>query len=310
MKRKYLILNLLFLVSTPAVWSQNKSQAFLTYIDKYAELAVIQQHEFGIPASIKLAQGLLESGAGQSDFVRRSNNHFGIKCHNEWKGERIYHDDDAIGECFRKYESVLESYTDHSLFLKRPRYAFLFNYSKTDYKSWAHGLKQAGYATDPTYAYKLISLIENYDLQRFDKIKHYNPNTHKKQKFAENKLLIPGNIQILNPHKVYKINRVKFIVSQKGDTFESIADGLNIEVSQLYEFNDLSAHTVLEPGTQLFIQRKKARAAKGFDVHVIKKGESMYTISQTYAIRLQKLYDMNQMSYDQFAQIGKVLILR
>ena len=143
------------------LFSQAQSQAYLNYIQTYYNLAITQQKEYGIPASITLAQGLLESGAGQSEFVKNSNNHFGIKCH-EWTGDKIYHDDDAKGECFRKYDQVIDSYEDHSLFLKnKPRYAFLFELSPTDYQGWAHGLKKAGYATDPSYAYILISIIEN-----------------------------------------------------------------------------------------------------------------------------------------------------
>ena len=140
------------------------------YIDKYAPLAVSEMYRSGVPASITLAQGLLESGNGQSELARKSNNHFGIKCHNNWKGGRVYHDDDAKGECFRKYSHPSESYRDHSDFLRyRDRYKFLFDYRITDYKAWAYGLKKAGYATDPKYPKKLIELIEKYDLHKYDR---------------------------------------------------------------------------------------------------------------------------------------------
>lgn len=141
-----------------------------TYIEKYSALAVAEMYRSGVPASITLAQGLLESGNGQSELARKSNNHFGIKCHNNWTGGRVYHDDDAKGECFRKYGHPYESYRDHSDFLRyRDRYKFLFDYKVTDYKSWAYGLKKAGYATDPAYPKKLIKLIEDYDLHIYDR---------------------------------------------------------------------------------------------------------------------------------------------
>ncbi|HET7733635.1 MAG TPA: glucosaminidase domain-containing protein, partial [Paludibacter sp.] len=159
---------LTFLLISLLASSQSRNQTYVSYINQYSQLAVKQQKEYGIPASITLAQGLLESGAGISSFAKESNNHFGIKC-NDWMGEKIYHDDDSKGECFRKYNQVLESYEDHSLFLKnKPRYAFLFELKSTDYEGWAFGLKKAGYATDPAYAYKLITIIENYDLHQYD----------------------------------------------------------------------------------------------------------------------------------------------
>lgn len=301
---------LLFFVTT--LFSQNKNQAYLAYIEKYAQLAVIQQKEYGIPASITLAQGLLESGAGQSEFAKKSNNHFGIKCH-EWTGDKVYHDDDAQGECFRKYENVLDSYRDHSLFLKnKGRYSFLFDFSPTDYESWAHGLKKAGYATDPSYAYKLISLIENYELHKYDLVKSvasYQAENHKNTQNTYNQPAI-GRVSAEGNHIIYKCNRVRFIVSENGDTFGSISDELGISEKKLREYNEVDNNYVLKPGTQLYIQRKKSKAARGNESHVIKKGETMYTISQTYAIRLEKLYNLNQMSYTEGAIVGKVLKLR
>lgn len=305
----------LFLFVTLTVFAQSKSQVYINYIEKYSELAVIQQKEYGIPASITLAQGLLESGAGRSDFAVRSNNHFGIKCHSDWNGDKVYHDDDEKGECFRKYDDVLDSYRDHSLFLKnKTRYSFLFNYSQTDYKSWAHGLKKAGYATDPSYAYKLISLIENYELHQYDLLKNFRRtvdsslNNHSKSsRDLANKM---GQISALSTHTIYKTNRVKFIVTNAGDSFESISDELNISIKKLLEYNDLDPKFSIKPGMQLYIKRKKSKAAYGIDSHVIKSGETMYSISQTYAIRLVKLYDINNMPYTETARIGKVLKLR
>ena len=170
MKKIRLFFVLLCLVSIEVLASPNGNTPQEKYIDKYAPLAVSEMYRSGVPASITLAQGLLESGNGQSELARKSNNHFGIKCHNNWKGGRVYHDDDAKGECFRKYSHPSESYRDHSDFLRyRDRYKFLFDYRITDYKSWAHGLKKAGYATDPAYPKKLIKLIEEYDLHVYDR---------------------------------------------------------------------------------------------------------------------------------------------
>jgi len=294
------------------LFAQNKSQAYLNYIDNYSQLAVIQQKEYGIPASITLAQGLLESGAGQSYFVKNSNNHFGIKCH-EWTGEKVYHDDDAKGECFRKYDNVIESYRDHSLFLKnKPRYSFLFDYSPTDYEAWAHGLKKAGYATDPSYAYKLISIIENYELHKFDLQKEpkgwkLDEKSSEKESYKYRPI---GNITAEGNHIIYKNNHVRFVVSEQGDTYGSIADELGISEKKIREYNEVDERIVLKAGTQIYIQRKKSKAAKGIEIHVIKSNESMYSISQNYAIRIQKLYDLNEMNYTEVARIGKVLKLR
>lgn len=306
------IITLLFIATLS---SQNRSQAYLNYIEKYAQLAIIQQNEFGIPASITLAQGLLESGAGLSEFTKNSNNHFGIKCH-DWTGDRVFHDDDAQGECFRKYENVLESYRDHSLFLKnKPRYSFLFDFSPTDYESWAHGLKKAGYATDPSYAYKLISIIDNYELHQLDLQKpqksshsvNYSTSNTNNTKYAKSTI---GSISAEGNHIIYKCNRVRFIVTEQGDSFGSISDELGINENKIREYNDLDDSYRLKAGLQIYIQRKKSKAARGNETHVIKQGETMYSISQTYAIRLESLYNLNEMSYTEGATIGKVLKLR
>lgn len=312
MNKRGIILLVLLCVFITTIFAQNKNQAYLTYIDKYAQLAIIQQNEYGIPASITLAQGLLESGAGQSEFARKSNNHFGIKCH-EWEGDKVYHDDDAKGECFRKYDNVLDSYRDHSLFLKnKGRYSFLFDYSPTDYEAWAHGLKKAGYATDPSYAYKLISLIENYELHKYDLGKSSNVSqveiSSKTQNTYDQSTI--GRVSAEGNHIIYKCNRVRFIVSENGDSFGSIADEIGVSEKKLREYNEVDYNYFLRPGTQLYIQRKKSKAARGNESHVIKKGETMYSISQTYAIKLEKLYIINQMPYTEGARVGKVLKLR
>lgn len=297
------------------VFSQARSQAYVLYINMYSDLAIKQQKEYGIPASITLAQALLESGAGNSPFARESNNHFGIKC-NDWTGEKIYHDDDAQGECFRKYSHVEESFVDHSLFLKnRNRYAFLFDLSPTDYESWAFGLKKAGYATDPTYGYKLIGIIENYELHQFDlgktasfaSNKSSNSDLKSTHKFTGGFM---GAIVAAANHDLYKVNGVKFVNSISGDNFAIIADEFNLSVKRLLAYNDLANETQLVPGTRVFIAKKKNRAPKECTVHRVLPGESMRSISQDYGVKVAKLYKINQLDFSQSVKIGQTLKLR
>lgn len=304
------IVYLLALVSVTA-FAQPLSKTYIQYINTFNQLAIIQQNEHGIPASITLAQGLLESGAGQSEFARKSNNHFGIKCH-EWTGDKVYHDDDQKGECFRKYEKVLDSYEDHSLFLKnRPRYASLFILSPTDYEAWAHGLKKAGYATDPTYAFKLISLIENYELHKYDlaKLSDKSLSSNSVVQVVENKPSM-GKIEATQEHKLYINNRVRCVISEYGDTFGSIADEFNISESKLLKYNDLNAGSQLIDGAVVYLKYKKKKASKEFSTHIVSQGETMYNIAQKYAIKLEKLYKLNRMPFTQSARVGQELKLR
>lgn len=301
----------LFALLSISAFAQSLSKTYVQYIDTYYQLAIIQQNEYGIPASITLAQGLLESGAGQSEFVRKSNNHFGIKCH-DWTGDKVYHDDDQKGECFRKYEKVLDSYEDHSLFLKnRSRYAFLFDLSPTDYEAWAHGLKKAGYATDPTYAFKLISLIENYELHKYDLIKlsDIGKSANKTSPVTENRPAM-GTVGAIQQHKLYKNNGVRCVITEYGDSFGSIADEFNISESKLLKYNELDANSQLDVGSVLYLKHKKNKASKEFTTHVVAEGETMYNIAQKYAIILEKLYSMNQIPFNQTAKVGQELKLR
>ena len=290
-------------------FAQTRNQAYLSYIEQYYPLAVKLQKEHNIPASIILAQGLLESGAGLSEFASQSNNHFGIKCNNDWVGNRIYHDDDQKGECFRKYNQVLDSYEDHALFLKnRPRYAFLFNLNPADYEGWAHGLKKAGYATDPTYAFKLISIIEDYNLHRFD-IGNFAATTI----FRENSAGYTGSmgtIQAKSSHSVYRVNGVKFVTSLDGDTYAKIAEEFNMESEKICEYNEVDFRASLPMGIRVFIEQKKTKAPKECESHVVQEGESMYTISQDYAMKVENLYQLNKIPYTEGVSYGQVLKLR
>lgn len=315
MNKPKVLLTFLLCISFVAVMAQNRNQAYLNYIQQYADEAMASQRNYGIPASIKLAQGLLESGAGQSELARKSNNHFGIKCHN-WSGQTTTHDDDARGECFRKYNTVLESYNDHSDFLRtRTRYANLFDLSPTDFKGWAHGLKRAGYATDPSYAFKLINIIELYELHKYDlQAGNSKPGNNN---IAQSGVVVQGatnanmgTLQAARKHQVFKNKGIRFVVSEAGDTYASIADEFNKSDRRIRQYNDVDLHSVLAPGMQVYIQAKRNRAPKGNDVHVVKANETMYSIAQTYAIKLEKLYVMNNMPFTSGPQVGQVLLLR
>jgi len=212
----------------------------LSYIKKYAPLAVIKMHEYKIPASITLAQGILESGNGRSVLASKSNNHFGIKCHRGWTGKRVYHDDDKKDDCFRKYKYVENSYNDHSKFLTgRKRYAFLFKIRKSNYKAWAKGLKKAGYATDRKYPSKLIRIIESYQLYEFDKVKKSDLKKYKKEK--RKPVVVTASTKISTKSKK---NFKKSYTVKKGDTLYSIARKNKISVSDLKKINSLKSNTI------------------------------------------------------------------
>jgi LysM repeat protein len=264
-------------------------------------MAVEQMRIHKIPASITLAQGLLESGAGRSALSRKSNNHFGIKCGEDWKGRTVRHDDDRRNECFRAYHSVKESYEDHSRFLtERSRYAFLFQLEITDYESWAHGLKKAGYATAPRYAFQLIDIIENYELYKYD----YG----RKAKNVSSKKNIQA--QSSGSHQVYLSNDLLYVKVRDGDTFENIGKEFTISKKKLVKYNDLHKDYVLTSGDIIYLRQKKRKAQKPYSFHTVKVGESMHSISQMYGIRLKNLYKMNHKNMDYVPEIGADLKLR
>jgi len=300
------------LVFSLIAFPQTRKQAYLAYIDQYHQVAEKQQKEHKIPASIVLAQGLLESGAGLSSFARESNNHFGIKC-NDWAGDKIYHDDDQKGECFRKYEKVLDSYEDHATFLKtRPRYSFLFDLKPTDYEGWAYGLKKAGYATDPAYAFKLISLIEVYDLHRFDlgeSASENKSNTENPTSTDINRGSI-GSVKAFVNHVLVKVNGVKFVTSLSGDTYAGIADEYRISEERIRSYNEVNSTVELKVGTRVFISMKKKKAPKECESHKVLPGESLHSISQDYGMKLVSLYKLNKIPLSESAKLGQVLLLR
>ena len=276
------------LILSNSVFGQEISRK--EYIEKYSSLAIIQMHQYKIPASITLAQGILESNHGNSRLATKANNHFGIKCHG-WEGKKIFADDDKKNECFRNYKNVLESFVDHSLFLnKYSRYEFLFDYKITDYKSWAKGLKKAGYATNSKYPELLIKIIEENKLYQFDR-----------EKIDKN--LISGKRNIyMHP------NKIKYVISQNQETYETIAKSLNIKLKQILKYNEDNKLSVLKVGTKVFIQPKRNRSKQR--THVVNKGEDLRSISQTYGIKMKSLKKRNELILKNGLNNGDKLRLR
>ncbi|HOP14075.1 glucosaminidase domain-containing protein [Lentimicrobium sp.] len=309
----------LSLISQPAA----RNQAYTGYIEKYRDIAVKKMHEYKIPASITLAQGLLESGIGNSELAVNANNHFGIKCHKEWTGMTYTMDDDARDECFRKYASAEESFNDHSLFLtSRPRYAGLFSLDIRDYKGWAHGLKSAGYATNPRYAEILIRIIEENELYLYDSAPPGPFASGKDKKMGSENLspmhvpvtgiqLSPSNVkfdEIAEGNRpVYLNNGVKLTFARAGDDVHAIAKDFGIHSFQLLRYNEMGKHEVIQDGQAIYITPKKRKVPS--KRHTVSDGESMRDISQFYGIRLQSLYKLNEMQAGHEPQAGTVLKL-
>lgn len=275
------------------------NKVYSDYFDRWGEVAVQQMVQYRIPASITLAQGVLESGAGRSELARKANNHFGIKC-NGWTGRKSYHDDDERGECFRAYDNAYQSYVDHSVFLTTSqRYRRLFDLKRTDYKGWAHGLKACGYATSPTYATRLIEIIEAYQLHRYDTGKEFDK--------GGSSLIQQGEMR-----HVYAFNKNYYVRARRGDTFRRIADEMEVSYRKLASYNERKKNDLLEEGEIVWLQEKRRKAPKEFKnrPHRVEPGESMYTISQRYGIRLKSLYKMNNLSPNYVIRTGDRLRVR
>lgn len=301
---RYALLTLVALIlSVTHVSAQIKwNSAYQAYIDQYKDLAIEQMLKYNIPASITLSQGLLESGAGRSWLTKSSNNHFGIKCHG-WTGRRVFHDDDERGECFRAYDNPRQSFEDHSRFLAtQSRYARLFNYARTDYKSWARGLKQCGYATNPQYASKLIQIIELYNLNLYDKAKKFDQFMVKHS--TEDGVAPDGNFHVI---KAY--NKNYYVIARKGDSFQSLSKELCIGKRKLAKYNERSYKEELAAGDVIYLKKKRKKAIKEYKnrPHIVQNGESMYLISQKYGIRLSSLYKKNHLSPDYQIKVGDKL---
>jgi LysM repeat protein len=272
------------------------------YIDSFKDEAIKEMLMFNIPASITLAQGMLESGNGNSDLAVYANNHFGIKCHKEWTGPSFTKDDDEKDECFRKYQSVLESYTDHSNFLKsRSRYANLFQLKRTDYKGWAKGLKTTGYATDPNYTQRILDLINAYKLYQYDQVDEL-PS-------IASSITKPTTVsEPMEAREILRFHFIKYVIVKPGDTFYKIAHDTDKDLWQLYRFNDLTADSKLIVGQKLYLQPKRNKAEEPF--HTVKKGETMKSISQLHGIKLKQLYKKNHLQSGEEPKVGEQLYLR
>ncbi len=285
------------------------------YIERYAPYAVKEMLLSGVPASITLAQGILESGDGNSTLAQRANNHFGIKCHGVWEGKKFHMDDDSKGECFRVYESVFESYRDHSEFLSgRERYAKLFELRRTDYKGWAHGLKDAGYATNPKYPALLIKIIEENELDKYDRMtsppaggeqpvdRGAKDDKHNSEKPKE-------AIVSTSQRQMYLRNEIRYVRAEEGDTYEKLERLLQVRKWQILKYNDKPSSAPIVAGELIYLQPKRNRNRK-HDYHFVASGESLRWISQEYGIQLKQLYKHNELSPGEEPIVGQKIWLR
>ena len=295
------------------------------YIEQYKDLAIREMKRMGVPAAITLAQGLLETENGNSDLLKKSNNHFGIKCKETWTGPSVSHDDDAPGECFRKYTNADESYIDHSNFLRtRKHYDFLFTLDPVDYKAWAYGLKKAGYATNPRYPDLLIKYIETYNLNDYSLIAMG-------KKKADEPVIVKTNQPVSNPQTTtvvtdpvvkvegkkqtvvypvgeFKINETRVMYATKGTSFLAIAQQYNIALKYIFDFNDLKESEALTNDQLIYLQRKRKTGANQF--HTVAEGESLYDIAQQQGIRLDALMQLNILTANQQPAAGEQLYLQ
>ncbi|MDR2805505.1 MAG: glucosaminidase domain-containing protein [Dysgonamonadaceae bacterium] len=273
--------------------AQKRNPDYVEYVRIYKDLAVRQMTKHHIPASITLAQGLLESGAGKGDLVLKANNHFGIKCHSDWTGKRVYRADDGPNDCFRSYKKAEDSYEDHALFLQRTRYAALFQLDMTDYRAWAKGLQQCGYATDKAYANKLIKLIEDYELYRYD--------LHRQQdKPVETPLR----------RSIYRDHGLLYLLTEANDSYARIAEDIGFKVKRIAQYNEAPEDFPLRPGDIVYLEKKLKKAEKPYYEHIVKVGESMHSISQQYGMQVKRLYKLNKRPFDYVPEEGDMLRLR
>jgi LysM repeat protein len=307
---KYILPVIALLLFTTG-FAQQRQFSREEYIQKYYQLAISEMERSGIPASITLAQGCWESQNGNSILATEGNNHFGIKCKSEWKGKKIYHDDDAKGECFRKYVHAEASYIDHSNFLMAgSRYSFLFQLDPKDYTGWARGLKQAGYATDPGYAERLIKIIEDFKLYVYDE---YGDNRQlaiikqdpEKPKPVKSSIAKTTNVS----RKIEMRNGLRSIVVGEGDTYESLTKRFKLKDWQLYTYNDFAKSRQPRPNEILYIQAKYKKANKQHKQHVTENGDTMHYIAQRYGLKLRSLLRRNRMIEGQEPAVGQIVYL-
>lgn len=317
----YKTISILFLSLLATTIFAQTNPTRTAYIEKYKAIAVGKMLEHGIPASITLSQGILESGAGKSDLAKVANNHFGIKCHKGWTGGTYIMDDDKKNECFRKYNSAEESFEDHSQFLTtRGRYAFLFEYKVTEYKKWAHGLKKAGYATNPKYAHLLIKVIEDNELYKYDKIKSLKELGIDDKPIEEVEPIVDPSPAVVatqdfkpvsvseSQRLIYENEKVKYVLAMKGDTYEKVAAEFEVYTWQLRKYNDATKKTKLNAGDFIYLEKKNAKARLKY--HIVQRGETLRSICQKYAVQVKKIMKKNGMKKDKPLRDGERLKLR
>lgn len=316
MKKKSVLI--LLLIATISANSQN-ADAIKNYIDTYKDLAIAEMQRTGVPAAITLAQGIHESGAGRGELAVSANNHFGIKCKSNWSGESVKHDDDAKKECFRKYPSAEDSYKDHSDFLKNsPRYATLFSIDPTDYAAWANGLKKAGYATNPQYGPTLIKLVEDYHLQEYTLIALGKTPV---EDISGNSTVGVTIIQTQKsdvqqevvkkadyPEGEFRLNDTKVVFIRKGTPFLLVAKQYDVDLSKIFEFNEVVEAEFVEKDQLVYLQRKRKTGNSEF--HIVQPGETLYDIAQAEAIRLESLLELNWLKNGELPAVGEKLNLK
>lgn len=308
MKRLFWIFIICLAKPVGSTWGQKKISPE-AYINSYKDVAISEMKRSGIPASITLAQGMLESDNGNSSLALEGNNHFGIKCH-DWKGKAMYKDDDRRNECFRKYNSAHESFRDHSDFLlTKQRYNSLFEYKPTDYKNWAKGLKKCGYATNPRYDDMLVKIIEENRLYYYDQgvsVVDKSRRSSRKRVSEEG----PDFVININARPVYIRNNIEYIVAKEGDTYAKLCNELEMLSWELLKYNELTKDSVLHEGQILYLQPKHRRAEFGKDYHSVQTGETVYSISQLYGIKVRHLLRLNNLLPADQVKEGDVLNLR
>ncbi len=316
--------------------AQVPNEIAIEYISQYKDYAVEEMRRTGIPASITLAQALHESNYGRSRLAVLANNHFGLKCHRSWKGKTILHDDDALNECFRKFDDPYDSFVDHSKCLEKKRYRFLFDLDKYDYEAWAHGLKKAGYATDPYYGYKLINIIERYSLYVYDLMEYISPDQlhihqevyvepavryewvalsskemyHIPAKKLEKGLPIDTKIGKLPYQEPIKINKRKGLKYSIAVWPVQISETYNISLEELMALNDMPHNDPIPAFTNIYLEERRSRAEFGFEYHEVKVGESMREIALAYGVNMESLYKLNRIKEGVQIVPGEVLHLR
>ena len=312
----YVIFWLAFFFSTATVCQNSAYEAQVRqYIENFHEIAITEMMVYRIPASITLAQGIYESNAGKSRLATEANNHFGIKCHKEWTGKTFIQDDETKNECFRKYDNPEESFRDHSYFLtQRDRYKDLFKLDITDYKGWASGLKEAGYATNPQYPEKLINTIETFSLNKFDvaDFSQFFCDSIRRNVDSSRESIPAKKYEVFadgpGGRTVYINNGLQFIILRKNDNLRKVASAFGVSERKILKWNDLKKGNSLATGQMVYLESKKQKGAASF--HIVKPQETPYTISQLYGIQLKYLYKWNSLKPGQLPKVGQKLLFR